>query len=142
MMSRVQVAVLQLSIVLMTITGAVFAVMKYWMKSDDPFAVANHPLQPHMLAAHVLAAPLAVFAFGWIFGNHIWPGVTTAAAPKRKSGLWSLVPIAPMVFSGYLMQIATADATRKAMAVAHWISSALFVLAYVVHLVTRKPNGR
>lgn len=140
MMTRLQVAVLQISLALTTITGIVFAVMKYWMKTDDPFAVVNHPLQPHMLAAHVVVAPLAVFAFGWIFGNHIWPGATNRAAPKRKSGLWSLVPIVPMVFSGYLLQVATADATRQAMAIAHWVSSALFVIAYGVHLATKKEG--
>ena len=73
MMSRAQVALLQLSLLGMTLTGLVFAWMKYFMKSDDPFAVVNHPWQPHMMTAHVLLGPVAVFAIGWVFGNHIWP---------------------------------------------------------------------
>ena len=47
MMSRAQVALLQLSLLAMALTGLAFAWMKYFMKSDDPFAVVNHPLQRH-----------------------------------------------------------------------------------------------
>ena len=141
MMTRAQVITLHIAAALTAITGAVFAFMKYAMESDDPFAVVNHPLQPFMLSAHVVVAPLLVFAFGWIFGNHIAPGYANSNVPKRKSGLFNATIILPMIASGYLLQIATADATRKAMAIAHWVSSAFFVIAYVVHLLTRKKNG-
>ena len=138
MMSRAQVVYLHLCVVITALTGIVFAVMKYAMKSSDEFAVVNHPLQPYMLSAHVVIAPFLVFAFGWVFTNHIWPGFASGIARKRKSGIWSMAAVAPMVLSGYLLQVSTADATRQAMAVAHWISSALFVLGYVIHLVTKK----
>ena len=138
MMSRAQVVYLHLCVALTALTGIVFAVMKYAMKSNDEFAVVNHPLQPYMLSAHVVIAPFLVFAFGWIFTNHIWPGFTSGIARKRKSGIWSMAAIVPMVLSGYLLQVSTADATRQAMAIAHWISSALFVSAYVIHLLTKK----
>jgi hypothetical protein len=138
MMSRAQVLLLHACVTLMAASGVVFAWMKYFMRPAGEFAVVNHPMQPWMLAVHVVVAPLCVFAFGWIFGPHILPGVQWREAPKRRSGLWSLVAIAPMVFSGYLLQVATADATRHAMAVAHWISSAFFVIAYVVHRFTQK----
>ena len=138
MMSRTQVVLLQLSVVLMAATGVVFAWMKYFMKPADEFAVINHPMQPWMLAAHVVLAPFAVFAFGWAFGPHIWPGIQKRNAPKRASGLWSVAFIAPMVVSGYLMQVTTTDVIRHTMAVAHWISSAWFLVAYVVHAVVPK----
>ena len=138
MLTRAQVVTLHLSLALMTATGVVFAFMKYWMKAADEFAVVNHPLQPWMLAAHVVLAPVAVFAFGWIFAPHIVPGINGPALPRRASGLWSVALLAPMILSGYLLQVSTADATRHAMAVAHWISSGLFVLGYCVHLATRK----
>lgn len=142
MMQRAQIVTLQISIVLLTATGALFAWMKYFMKSDDPFAVVNHPMQPWLLAAHVVLAPLGVFAIGWIFGPHILAGVNNRFAPKRKSGIWTLLFIAPMVLSGYLLQVSTGDAMRKAMAAAHWISSAFFVAAYVVHLLLGRPERR
>ncbi len=139
-MSRLQIAYLQLCALLTVVTGVVFAWMKYGMKSDDPFAVVNHPWQPFLLSSHVLIAPLLVFAFGWIFNEHIWAKFRSPAAPKRKSGFWSMAAIAPMVLSGYLVQVSTADATRQAMAIAHWISSGVFVLAYVVHIIL-KPRS-
>ena len=128
-----------ISAALMTLTGVIFAAMKYWMTSDDPFAVVNHPWQPHLLAAHVLLGPLAVFAFGWIFAGHVIPALANRA-PKRGTGIAAMVFIALMVASGYLMQVSTGDATRQAFAIAHWISSGLFVVAYAAHLTGRRPS--
>ena len=143
MMSRAQVVYLQLCVLITTLTGIVFAVMKYAMKSNDEFAVVNHPLQPYMLSAHVVIAPFLVFAFGWVFTNHIWPGFTSGIARKRKSGLWSMGAIVPMVLSGYLLQVSTADALRHAMAIAHWISSGAFVVAYIAHVfVANRVSSR
>jgi len=137
MMSRGQTLLLNISIAGMTITGAVFAWMKYAMKTNDPFAVANHPWQPHMMTAHVLIGPLAVFAFGWTFANHIWPAFVNRA-PNRASGIASMLLIIPMTLSGYLMQVTTDDAIRKGYAIAHWVTVVLFVVGYVVHLVPRR----
>lgn len=139
-MSRAQVIYLHVCVALTAATGAVFAWMKYGMTTDDPFAVVNHPLQPYFLSAHVVVAPLLVFAFGWIFSDHIWPKFQLDRR-KRPSGLWSMAAIVPMTLSGYLMQVTTAERVRYAMTVAHWVASAVFVLAYVVHLA-RRPAGR
>jgi len=137
MMSRAQVALLQLSLLAMALTGLAFAWMKYFMKSDDPFAVVNHPWQPHLMTAHVLLGPVSVFAIGWVFGNHIWPAYR-GGAPNRASGIVSMLFIAPMTLSGYLMQVAVADATRKAFAISHWVSVGLFAIGYIAHLIPRR----
>ena len=136
MMSRAQTVTLYLSVALTSVTGILFAVMKYAMTTDDPFAVVNHPLQPWVLAAHVVVAPLAVFAFGWMFSNHVAPGVANRAARSRRSGLSLVASIAPMIASGYLLQVTTSDVVRKAFAVTHWISSALFVIAFGMHAIS------
>jgi len=137
MMSRGQVVYLHVTIAGVTLSGVVFAWMKYFLKPRDEFAVVNHPLQPHMLTAHVLIAPLAVFALGWTFANHIWPAFVNHA-PNRASGIAAMLLIVPMTLSGYFMQVTTGDALRHAYAVAHWITAGLFVVAYVVHLIPRK----
>ena len=49
-------------------TGLVYGWMRYFAESDDPFAIANHPWQPHFQHLHVLTAPLLVFACGCSFG--------------------------------------------------------------------------
>ena len=140
-MNRLQVLYLHACVFLTAMTGAAYAWMKYAMRTDDPFAVVNHPMQPFLLSAHVVIAPLLVFGLGWVFADHIWPKFVQKNAPLRKSGLWSMGAIVPMVLSGYLMQVTTADALRQAMAVAHWIASALFVLAYSVHLITKPERS-
>ena len=131
---------LHTTVALMAMTGVAFAAMKYWMKSDDPFAVVNHPWQPHMLSAHVLVGPLAVFAFGWMFAGHVWPALVNKA-PNRASGIASMLLIIPMVLTGYLLQVSTEEATRHALAVGHWISSGLFVVVYVAHLIPRRGRA-
>lgn len=141
MMSRAQVLSLHASVLVLTVTGAVFAFMKYWLKSGDPFAVVNHPWQPAMLSAHVIAAPFALFAFGWIFGNHIWPAFT-GRAPNRASGIASMLLIAPMTLTGYLLQVITDERIRHWMAVAHWVTSGLFAISYVAHLFFKPSDAK
>ncbi len=138
MMTRAQVAYLHICVALTALTGVLFAAMKYFMKPADEFSVINHPLQPYMLGAHIVVAPLLVFGLGWIFGNHTWPQFREG---KGGSGTWSMAAIVPMTLSGYLLQVATPDATRQAMAVTHWIASALFVLAYAAHIVMARAKA-
>lgn len=138
MIPRIQQIVLHLSLVLVTLTGVVFAWMKYAMKSDDPFSVVNHPMQPVMLALHVVIAPIAVFALGWTFANHMWPMFTGPTARKRPTGVWSMLSAAPMILSAYLLQVSTAETLRKAMAAAHWVTSGFFVIAFAIHVLWRR----
>ena len=138
-MSRRQLVWLHLSIGITTITGLVFAAMKYFLESQDEFAVVNHPLQPAMLSAHVVVAPLALFILGWTFSNHMLPKSRFGDETGRKSGTSAMWLIVPMAASGYLLQVSVNESLRQAMAVAHWVSSGLFAVAYVVHLLKRKP---
>lgn len=136
-MSRAQLVWLHVSAILTAATGIVFAVMKYFLKSSDELAVVNHPLQPHMLAAHVVVAPVLLFVFGWTFSNHMLPKLRFGGDENRRTGLASMWLIAPMTLSAYLLQISTNEAVRQGMAVAHWITSGLFVIVYAAHVVMK-----
>jgi hypothetical protein len=145
MMSRGQLWYVHVCVALTALTGIVFAVMKYFMKpAADDFSVVNHPLQPYMLAAHVVIAPFLVFGFGWLYSNHVRPKLAFDERRNRGTGLWLIAAIVPMTLSAYLLQISTGDSARKAMAAAHWITSGLFLIAYAVHLIRRpaSANGR
>lgn len=141
-MSRLQLFWLHLSLALTTATGVVFAVMKYFMSPVDEFSVVNHPWQPHMLAIHVVVAPLALFILGWTFSNHILPKYRFGDGTKRKSGLTTAILIAPMVLSGYFLQVATHETLREAMAIAHWIASGIFVIGYALHFARKPPSNQ
>ena len=134
-MSRGQQVWLHVSVALTTITGAVFAFMKYAMKSADEFSVVNHPLQPHMLAAHVVIAPLLLFVLGWTFSNHMLPKYRFGDGTNLRTGFSAMLLIVPMTLSAYLLQVSTNETLREVMAWAHWISSGLFLLAYLIHLL-------
>lgn len=136
-MSRAQLVWLHLTVALTTLTGAVFAVMKYWLESTDEFSVVNHPWQPHMLSAHVVVAPIVLFVLGWTFSNHMLPKYRFGNGKNRKSGVGAMLLIAPMTLSAYLLQISVDESLRQAMAIAHWVSSGVFVVAYVAHLFHR-----
>jgi len=136
--SRTQRLWLHGSVALATLTGVVFAIMKYFMKSADEFAVANHPWQPYMLAAHVVIAPALLFILGWTFSNHMLPKLRFGDGTRRRSGLASMALIAPVAVSAYLLQIATNETLRNAMAVTHWITSGVFVIAYAWHLLSSR----
>ncbi len=53
------------------ITGVIYGWMKYFMQPLDPWAVINHPLQPWVLKAHIIAAPLLIFSLGLITLRHV-----------------------------------------------------------------------
>ena len=138
MMSRLHILWLHLSVALTTMTGIVFAVMKYFMKPADEFAAFNHPMQPWMLAAHVVIAPLLLFVLGWTFSGHMLPKYRFGDGQNKRSGVGAMVLIVPMALSAYLLQVSAGEAIREAMAIAHWVSSGVFVVAYVAHLVNGK----
>ena len=140
-MSRLQLLWLHVSIGITAVTGIVFAVMKYFLRSEDEFAVVNHPLQPWMLSTHVVVAPLVLFILGWTFSNHMLPKKRFGDDTGRKSGTSAMWLIVPMAASGYLLQVSVEEALRQAMAWAHWISSGLFVIVYVIHLLKRPVSS-
>jgi hypothetical protein len=134
-MTRGQQVWLHVSMAITALTGIVFAFMKYFMSPIDEFAVINHPLQPHMLSIHVVAAPVLLFVFGWTFSNHMLPKYRFGDERHRKSGIGSMLLIAPMTLSAYLLQISTNESLHKAMAIAHWVTSGLFVIGYLTHVL-------
>jgi hypothetical protein len=120
-------------------SGVVYLWMKYFMITDDPFSVVNHPLQPHALSLHLLTAPLLVFAFGLIFESHIANRLRLGTTLNRRSGILSVLTFALMTGSGYALQVTAAPTLSRVALVLHLSSSGLFLVSYLMHqLVTFK----
>lgn len=115
------------------ITGIVYAWMKYLMEPSQPWAVINHPLQPWMLKAHILVAPVLVFAFGLIAVEHAWKHFRCLVPAGRRSGILAGALFAPMVVSGYLIQVVTHAGWLRAMVWAHLISGSIYLVAFLLH---------
>ena len=117
------------------LSGVVYAVMKYFMSTDDPYAVVNHPLQPLVLKIHIVAAPLFVFAVGAVFVRHIWKQWRSGVAQGRSSGLWLMLTIFPMVLSGYLIQTVTTESLLFWLVAIHLITGTIYIAGYAIHQV-------
>jgi hypothetical protein len=142
-MSRLEAWFVHVANILVGGTGLVYAWMRYFARSADPFAVVNHPWQPAVQHVHIVVAPLLVFAVGLIWRSHVWTGFLLSASARRRSGVLLLGTAAPMVASGYLLQTATGPAWRTAWLGVHLAASALWVAATLVHQMTpRRRTGR
>lgn len=124
-------------------TGLIYVWMKYFMEPTEPWAVINHPLQPWVLKAHILVAPLLVFALGFIAVRHIWRHFRTGVAYGRRTGLTAGLMLAPMVVTGYLIQAVTAEGWLLAIAIAHIATGLLYSLGLAAHAwIARKTIRR
>jgi hypothetical protein len=122
--------------VVLALTGGVYFSMKYVLRTDDPFAVVNHPWQPVMLTGHVLAAPFGMVLFGIVFRSHILNKLASRNGPGRRSGWTALVSFTAMAVSGYLLQVMAHPTPRRAVMVVHVVTSVIFVVGYSTHLLT------
>ena len=123
-------------------SGIVYGVMKYLMRSDDPYAVVNHPLQPWALDLHVVAAPLLVFALGMMMQHHIVGQLSRGAGRSgRGTGLVAVFCMAPMVATGYLIQVFTNDRARLACVVVHIVTGVVYTLMFLAHVVRSRRQA-
>ena len=120
---------------LVAVTGDAYFWMKYMLVEADPFAVVNHPWQPAMLAAHVVASPPLLLMFGVLLNSHILRKLRATGLPNRKTGLLSLGTFFAMVASGYLLQVVTAEQLSQALVTIHVATGWVFSVTYVAHLV-------
>ena len=118
-------------------SGVVLAVMVYLLKPVDQWSIVNHPWQPVVQHAHVLAAPLMVFVFGILWALHVQPKWQSCAPEGRKTGLILAAMTPVMVVSGYLLQVSVDPAWRTVWEVGHLVSSAMWVVILAGHVVGR-----
>ncbi len=121
------------SFTLTAITGVGLLWTKYFMLTDDPWAVINHPFQPWLLKAHIVTAPALVFALGLISSKHIWQQFKARAPAGRRTGTVTFLIAALMILSGYLIQIVTQVTPLKVLAISHIALGFVFLIGFVAH---------
>ena len=119
-------------------TGMVYAWMRYILKPVEEFSIVNHPWQPFVQHAHVVVAPLLVFAIGCVWHHHAMLYLKSAVRPGRRSGTSMVFLALPMVLSGYLIQISVEESWRNAWIVVHVATSVLWLAGFAAHLFTHK----
>ncbi len=121
-------------------TGLVYLYMAWMLSPSDDWAVVNHPWQPTLQHLHVLLAPLLVFAIGVLFRTHIAKRLTLRHLAANTGGLMILL-FAPMVVSGYALQVSSDQAWRGGWAWVHVVSSVIWVTAYLGHMWGRRARA-
>lgn len=119
-------------------TGVALAVLRYGYENDNPFSILNHPWEPHALHAHIIVAPLLVFAIGLIWHRHIWPQWKSKKPQKRRSGFFMMATFIPLVLSAYAIQVSMTDSWRELWIAIHLVTAAIWLIAVILHLVTHK----
>jgi len=131
---------LQASALLVGATGLVYGWMRYFAASDDPFSLVNHPQQPLLRDLHVLFAPLLVFGCGLVWIGHMRVHLRSGSRARRRTGLALAGLAAPMIASGYLLQVSI-DETWKAIWIGLHVASSLgWSAGFVAHLLTRRAR--
>ena len=108
-MTRTQRWLLLVSSAVMGATGLTYWWMKNMMEPATEWAAINHPLQPWVLKAHILVAPVLVFAVAFIASDHILKNAGRPGRAGRRAGHTPLWLFIPMALSGYLIQTVTHD---------------------------------
>src|SRR5688500_3367794 len=116
-------------------TGLGYAWFRYFQKPLDEFSQASHPLQIVFQDLHVLTAPLLVFACALIWRSHVLQQLEQKNSGKRVSGWTLIVAMAPMIVSGYFIQVAAQDIWRDTWVAIHLVASAVWLAGMVFHLI-------
>jgi hypothetical protein len=133
--TRVSVLFLHLCVVLVSASGVLLGWARFLAQPDDPYAIAGHPLQPTFQHAHVLTAPLLVFAVGLIWRAHVVCKLRNGLPARRRTGLLLAIIFVLMAATGYVLQVATAELLREVTSWSHAILGTLWVVVYVAHLL-------
>lgn len=123
-------------------TGIIYAIMRYLMVPVDPFSVVNHAWQPHVQHLHVLVAPLLVFVVGLIWTKHIARHWRSELKTGRRSGVAMIMTMAPMILSGYMIQVTVNDLWKTIWIVVHCVTSGLWVAVYTIHQIQSLQKRR
>jgi hypothetical protein len=132
-MRRWEARLLAIGVVLTGLSGLVYAVMKYLMAGSDPDSRFGHPWQPDVLKAHILVAPILLFGLGVVFRGHVAVQLQREEREGRRSGLAIAAVVAPLVFSGYLLQAFTGEVARQWTGWLHTGLGLVFAFAYLRH---------
>lgn len=141
-MTRAERWLFHASNVLVAGTGGVYAWMLYALEPADEYALVNHELQPTFQHLHVWFAPLLVLMAGVLWRAHVAPQLRSERRARRRSGLALLALLLPMVLSGYSIQVVSEQAWRDTWVGVHVVSSVLWCVAMLVHLVARARAPR
>lgn len=120
-------------------TGVVYAWMLYGMTpSPEGYSVVNHPWQSHVQHAHVLVAPLLIFAIGSFWWGHALTYRQRGIREGRRTGIMMIYTATPMILSGYALQTSVSEGWRNVWVVVHVTASLLWLGCFTGHWLVHR----
>ena len=135
-MTRAEVWWLHVATLLVALSGGAYAVSRYLLPHDDPFSNAGSAWEPWALAAHVLSAPILVFAVGFIYRRHVLRQRFEGRVQGRVSGNVILYIGGLSVVTGYVFEVVTQAGPRRLLSLGHIATGIVFAMTYVWHGVS------
>lgn len=132
-MSRLERFSLHAAALAVALTGLLYGWLKYFHQRAGDFGPEPYPLQGLAQHAHVLAGPFLVFGFGMMVRGHVVPALRSGTARGRATGIGLAALLAPLVVSGYGVQVCVDPAWRTALAWVHGPAALAFLAAYAGH---------
>ena len=129
-----------LSSLLVGVSGIALFVLKDLVVIEGEFGPESHYLEDDVQAAHILTAPALVFACALIWQEHVWAKFKSGARARRRTGLLLLSLLAPMILSGYLLQVSYNEPWREIWRVTHLVSSLVWLVAYGAHQLSPRRS--
>jgi len=115
------------------LSGLAYGVFKYFIPNADPDSRVGHPLQPWLLKAHILVAPLAIMGVGLLLRRHALARWRQGEQGGRKTGVLMLWIFLPLALSGYLIQVFVEPGAVRWTGWIHAGVGVLFGLGYAIH---------
>jgi len=115
------------------ISGVLYIGLRTFAEPADPWAIVNHPLEPWALKAHILTAPIMLFAVGLITAQHIIRSLRSSLPTGRQSGLIMTVLFGPLALTGYLLQTVISPLMTSILSWSHLGLGLICAVALLIH---------
>ncbi|MFC5474783.1 DUF4405 domain-containing protein [Paraherbaspirillum soli] len=116
----------------LVLTGALWLVAHYFLRSAGEFGEAVNPLEPWSMKLHGAAAMVALFFIGSLLNSHIRRA--HSARRNRASGWVMVALLALLTLSGYALYYIASESSRPLWSAGHWILGLVFPALLVLHI--------
>lgn len=132
-MSRFERSLFLVTSSIVFITGGIYFIYKYYLSIETSFGVRPHPFTSSLLHLHIILVPVLVLFFGYFFKIHILEKLNSDNKNRKRSGIFTLVTLVVMIFSGYYLQTGTILSVNQFTAWVHIIISFLWFIVFIWH---------